>query len=167
MSIDVKLFNGCNHIIDGIKYQPDQCPKCNGKNFYYDMHFDISGKVVTCSSSVKLQQEVLKIMNDKKFGNKFHTQWGDMLINVVDSKFIGKKNLPSTSQKIQMIVYQTLQYLKKVQINNQIIFKNMSEEEIIKEIIDINVIPINNIGYNVSVTFSDCSGNIYTQHIQI
>lgn len=167
MSIDVKMFNGCNHVIDGKRYKLEDCPLCNGFGLYYDICFDREGQVITCSKSTKLQQEVLKIINDKKFANKFHKEWGNMLINIVDNGIIGKKNLPNTKEKIKMIIYKTLEYLKSLQVNNQIVFKNMNDEEILKNILDIQVTPINNIGYEISISFDDLAGNIYTQKISI
>lgn len=164
MSKDVKMFNICDHIINGEYYGNTCCPRCYGKNYYYDMCFDNEGKIVTASGSIKLQQEVLKIMNDKKEGNIFFPEWGNI---IASGKIIGTKNLDTTSQKLKMIIYETLQYLKNVQINNQIIFNNMMENEIIEEIDEIRVISMPPLGYRIEVRFTNAVGEIYEQVIQI
>jgi hypothetical protein len=165
MSKDVKVFNGCNHIIDGTRYSSNNCPKCFGKNYYKDIAFDVDGKAVLCEGEIKLQQEVLKIMDDPKGGNKFHKEWGDILITDSATSIVGSKNLAITAQKIQIIIYETMMYLKGVQVNNQVLFKNMSTDEIIDQIVSINVVSYTALGYTIKVTFSNKEGQIYTQQI--
>lgn len=164
MSKDIKLFTACNHIVNDQKYSPSACPRCYGVNYYYDLTFDNEGKIITTSGEIKLQQEVLKIMNDKKGGNKFFTEWGNP---IVTDGYIGGKNTHATSERIRMAVYETLQHLKNVQINNQIIFSNMTEEEIIENIQEIYVKSISPTGYVVGVKFSNAVNNIYEQIIVI
>lgn len=164
MSKDIKIFNGCDHIVNKEQYLPETCPRCFGYNYYYDIALDSKGHAITCNNEIKLQQEVLKIMNDRKFGNKFHLDWGNILVT---SSIIGTKNLDITKQKIKMIVYEVLQYLKNVQINNQILFKNMTAEEILEEIVDIKVTVLGPVGYNIAVTFKNAVGEIFTQEIII
>lgn len=162
MSKDVKLFCACDHVVDGKMYQDRFCPKCFGKNYYYDLSFNNDGNVITTQGEIKLQQEVLKIMNDAKGGNVFFPNWGNLLST---DEFIGGKNLKAMDEKIKMIVYQTLQHLKNVQINNQIIFENMTENEIIEEIEEIKVKAIPPSGYVVGVKFSNVVGKVYEQII--
>ena len=69
------VFNGCNHMINGTLYASNLCPKCRGKNYYKDIAFDNNGHAILCDKEIKLQQEVLKIVDDPKFGNKFHQLW--------------------------------------------------------------------------------------------
>lgn len=165
MSKDVKVFNGCNHIVNNVQYTSVTCPKCYGKNYYKDIAFDATGKAILCEGDIKFQQEVLKIMDDPKGGNKFHKEWGDLLIAKTSKPVIGGKNLAVTSQKIQIIIYETMMYLKGVQINNQVLFKNMSPNEIIDQIISINIISYTALGYTIKITFSNKEGEIYTQQI--
>lgn len=164
MSKDIKMFNVCDHIINGEYYGNTYCPRCYGKNYYYDMCFDNEGKIITASGDIKLQQEVLKIMNDKKGGNIFFPEWGNI---IASGEVIGTKNLETTSQKLKMIIYETLQHLKNVQINNQLIFNNMMENEIIEEIDEISVISMPPLGYKIGVKFKNVVGEIYEQVIQI
>lgn len=164
MSKDIKIFNGCDHVIDNVMYEYNTCPRCYGYDFYYDIALDLNGRVITCEKDTKLQQEVLKIMNDEKRGNLFHLDWGNLLIT---STIVGTKNLSITEQKIKMLVYETLQYLKNVQINNQILFNNMTEEEILEEITDIQVLSLGPMGYQINVTFKNVAGDIFRQEIII
>lgn len=164
MSKDIKIFNGCNHVVNEIKYEAGHCPRCFGYNYYYDISFDNCGNVITCNKDIKLQQEVLKIMNDEKRGNLFHPEWGNLL---VDSTIVGTKNIDITQQKIKRIVYETIQYLKNIQINNQVLFNNMTEEEIIEDVSNIHVIPLGPVGYQIVVTFKNVAGKIFTQEIII
>lgn len=164
MSKDIKMFNICDHVIKGEYYGNTHCPRCYGKNYYYDICFDKEGKAITASGGIKLQQEVLKIMNDKKGGNIFFPEWGNI---IADDGIVGTKNIETTKQKIKMIIYETLQHLKNVQINNQVIFNNMTESEIIDEIDEISVISIPPLGYKIGVKFKNVIGEIYEQVIQI
>lgn len=164
MSKDIKMFNLCDHMVEGEYYGNTYCPKCYGKNYYYDMCFDRDGKIITATGEIKLQQEVLKIINDKKGGNKFFPEWGNI---IASGEIIGTKNLKNTGQKLQMIIYETLQYLKNVQINNQLLFNNMMENEIIEEIEEITITPIPPMGYQIGVKFKNVVGVIYEQVIQI
>lgn len=164
MSKDVKMFTACNHIVNGKKYSQGACPRCYGVNYYYDLSFDNDGQVITSTGGIKLQQEVLKIMNDKKGGNKFFKEWGNP---IVTENYIGGKNSKAVSERIRMAVYETLQHLKNVQINNQIIFNNMSEEEIIENIDEIYIKPIPPSGYVIGVKFSNAIDEIYEQTIII
>lgn len=162
MSKDIKLFTACNHVINGETYSPGECPRCYGVNYYYDLTFDNEGKIITTNGEIKLQQEVLKIMNDKKGGNKFFTEWGNPIIS---DGYIGSKNTHATAERIRMAVYETLQHLKNVQINNQIIFNNMTEEEIIEDIEEIYVKSIPPSGYVIGVKFTNAIDTIYEQTI--
>ena len=108
MSTDVKVFNACNHVVNGERYTQDTCPLCRGKSYYKDIAFDNSGKAVLCTGEIKLQQEVLKIMDDPKGGNKFHPNWGDELIANHSHAYLGSKNLPLVSSPYLVLLYSCL-----------------------------------------------------------
>ena len=165
MSTDVKVFNACNHVVNGERYTQNTCPLCKGKSYYKDIAFDNNGKAVLCTGEIKLQQEILKIMDDPKGGNKFHINWGDELITNNSHAMLGSKNLPLVAQRIRIIIYETMVYLKNVQVNNQVLFKNMSEEEIIDQIVSIDVDTYSPVGFIVNVKFSNLEGEIFTQQI--
>lgn len=167
MSKDVMIFNGCNHIVNDIKYVSNQCPLCFGRNYYKDIAFDTSGLAITCEGEIKLQQEVLKIMSDPKGGNIFHKDWGDLLATTGASSVVGSKNTQVVAQKIKVIIFETLQYLKGIQFNNQVLFKNMSNNEIIDQITSIQISALGPMGYTVTVAFSNSAGQTFTQQITL
>lgn len=162
MSKDIKMFTACNHIVNGENYNYRECPRCYGVNYYYDLTFDNEGKVITTNGEIKLQQEVLKIMNDKKNGNMFFLDWGNPILT---DQYIGGKNTHAMSERIKMAIYETLQHLKNVQINNQIIFNNMTEEEILEDIEEIEVKSIPPTGYVISIKFTNAMDTLYEQTI--
>ena len=82
MSKDMMIFNACNHKIDRVEYPALECPLCKGKGFYYDIAYDQRGRIVTCDNEIKLQQEILKILNDIKGGNLFHPNYGNNIYNI-------------------------------------------------------------------------------------
>ena len=112
MSKDMMIFNLCDHMINGEKYNIEDCPLCKGKSYYYDIAFNQKGEIETCEDSIKLQQEVLKILTDIKGGNRFFPNYG----NELTKDTIGKKKNSTTQQRIQIALYDTLQYLKNIQI---------------------------------------------------
>lgn len=162
MSRDIKMFTACNHIVNNEKYESSECPRCWGVNYYYDLTFNNEGEIITTEGEIKLQQEVLKIMNDKKGGNMFFLEWGNPILT---DEYIGKKNSHAMSERIRMAIYETLQHLKNVQINNQIIFNNMTQQEIIEDIEEIVVRSIPPSGYVISIKFTNAIDQIYEQTI--
>ena len=116
-----------------------------------------------CEDEIKLQQEVLKILTDIKGGNRFFVNYG----NSLNKEMIGKKKNEATQQRIKIALYDTLQYLKNVQINNKILFNNMTNEEIIESIDNIIVKTTSNNTFKILISFSNASGKKFTQCIEI
>lgn len=162
MSKDVKIFNACDHIVDNHKYNRVICPKCYGKGYYFDINFDTSGKSVLAEGSIKLQQEMLKVIIDKKHQNPFHPNWGSEFDYIV-----GSKNINITKNKMEYIVRSALEHLRAVQLTNNKNFKNMSDEEILKDIEYIEIENLGPTGYNISVMVSNTVDEIYEQTILI
>ena len=48
MSKDMMIFNLCDHMINGEKYNIEDCPLCKGKSYYYDISFNQKRKIETC-----------------------------------------------------------------------------------------------------------------------
>ena len=167
MSKDVLVFNGCDHMINGTLYNSNLCPKCRGKNYYKDIAFDTNGHAILCEKEIKLQQEVLKILDDPKYGNKFHQEWGDPLIPYGENSTVGSKNTAVRRQKIQTALYDMLLYLQGIQSNAQVLFKNMEPEEIIEGIENIEVLQETPVGITIKVTFSNKEGEIFSQEIVV
>ena len=162
MGQDIKMFNACDHIVNGQSYDLPLCPRCYGKGYYFDIHFDISGKTVITSESNKLQQEILKIIIDEKYRNLFHPEWGSQAHNL-----IGSKNANINKSKLEIIIRNALEHLKSVQINQQKQWNNLTDDEIIDQITDIEIINIGPTGYHIKVMLSNKAGEILEQSIQI
>ena len=157
MSKDVQMFNACNHIVDNKQYDTYLCPRCYGKGYYVDICFDMQGKAILASGSIKLQQEMLKIIIDKKFESPFYPEWGcekDILV--------GTKNIQMNKVKLEVIIRQTLEYLKKVQINEYKIWKNLTNDEILNKIDFIQIFILRD-GYYIDINILNAKNEIVTQ----
>lgn len=160
MGKDVKMFNGCDHIVDNKQYESQLCPKCYGKSYYLDVHFDINGEAVLTSGSIKLQQEMLKVILDQKYMNAFHPKWGSELNSI-----IGSKNINMNKAKLEMIIRMALEHLQNVQIGTDEKFHNLGSEEILQVIEYIEITPLGPTGYDVDVTISNIAGEVLHQSI--
>ena len=162
MSLDVKLFNGCDHLVDGVTYDLQKCPKCYGKGYYFDLWFDKDGQVITASDDIKLQQEMLKVLIDTKFKNLFHTNWGSQL-----NSMIGSKNTDITRNKIKVLAKQAEEYLQKVQVIEQNIHNNLNDKEIIGEILSVNIEAVSPTGFMINVLVKNAVDDVFTQTFTI
>jgi hypothetical protein len=162
MSYDVKVFNVCDHLVNKIQYESRLCPRCRGEGYYFDIHFDATGAPVLATGDIKLQQEVLKILLDEKYTNPFHLNWGSDLRNL-----IGTKNLAINKARIELIVRNTLEYLKSVQVNEYMTSENLTADEIIDQILFVEIKALGPTGYTVDVTFSNGVKEVYNQSINI
>lgn len=139
------------------------CTKCYGKNFYFDISFGPSGEAVTADSSMKLLQELIKIILEDKEGNAFHPNWGCDV-----SKRIGtKKRGPADKFKVEMSVRSAIDYLRSVQENNQLLKRNMRPEEMIVGISSIKVEEDSATGYNVYVEVLSKAGEIIAYNVNV
>ncbi|MNY21802.1 hypothetical protein D3C86_1553720 [compost metagenome] len=139
------------------------CTKCYGKNFYFDISFDASGQAVTADNSMKLLQELIKIILEDKEGNAFHPNWGCDI-----AKRIGtKKRGPADKFKVEMSVRSAIDYLKSVQENNQLLKRNMRPEEMIVGISSITVEEDSSTGYNVYVEVLSKAGEIIAYNVNV
>ena len=159
MSIDAEIFTMCDHYTGGKQYAPEKCPKCGGVGYYYDISYDNQGQAKLVTGTVKLQQEVLKIINDEKGNNIFFERWGSELHNL-----IGTKKTKLTNSKVQMMIITSLEYLQLLQNQENNLYKNMSQDEILLGIKDINVDDYN-VGFDVSVTIENQSNEILNQTV--
>jgi len=161
MSQDVKLFHQCDHYVGGKQYAAPLCPRCLGKGYYYDISFDGSGKAITTSGTIKLQQEVLKAVNDIREDNLFFPRWGSGLHG-----FIGQKSSKLDRMKMGYDVRETLDYLRDLQLEAREDYRNMDDSEIIQDIEAVTVTPITT-GYDVNVRFTNIESEIYGQSIEL
>lgn len=163
MSKDIKMFVACDHYVNEIIYEWDKCPRCYGKGFYFDIYFNQSGEPELTTGSMKLQQEVLKILIEEKGSSIFNLEWGNELF----SRVIGTKNQSIMRTRIELIIRSTLNYLKSVQENENQLWNNMMEDEIINEIEHIEILPSGLDGYHIKVKLMNSAEEIITQGIII
>ena len=162
MGQDVKFFCACDHYVDNIVYFNDQCPRCYGNGYYVDIHIDGGGLPVITTGGIKLQQEILKIIMDVKYKNIFHPQWGSEIANR-----IGTKNVNINKVKIEIMVRKALEYLKGVQMEQNVIYNNLNPDEMLDQVIDVIVSDLGQTGYGIKVTISNILQEIYTQTLYI
>ena len=160
MSSDVKFFTACDHQVNGTTYESPYCPRCYGKGYYLDVSFDASGDAVTTSGSIKLQQEMLKVLLDKKGSDVFDKNFGSDIY-----LYLGHKKLLITKSKLEMAVRRAIEYLKKVQENEADTNATISSEEIFDSIKYIEITAISITGWKLNVYCSNMVSEVYSQSI--
>lgn len=158
----MKMFTACNHIVDDNLFESRLCPKCYGKGFYFDINFE-SGKPVLSEGSDKLMQEILKILIEDKGDNIFHPEWG----NEVNTRLIGTKNIEVKRTKLEVMLRNTLDYLRTVQQAEDEEWENMTNEELLGEIELIKVTPVGPTGYNIKIQVVNTAGKTVSQTFNI
>jgi hypothetical protein len=159
MSTDIKMFCQCDHYSNGKQYTYDLCPKCLGKGYYYDISFDSTGNPVLATGTIKLQQEVLKIINDERGNNLFFDRWGSTIHNIIGTKMT---NMPVA--KCEMAIRMSLDYLKMLQQSQNASYDNMTSDEILLDVESIQTTQFSR-GYDINVTIKNQSNEIYDQTI--
>ena len=154
MSLDVRIFNLCDHYTGGKQYAMERCPKCRGNGYYYDIFYDASGAAILVTGTIKLQQEMLKIINDIKGNNIFFPMWGSELHG-----WIGQKGSKLTQNKLQLMIRLSLDYLRALQYEQQEAYNNMTNDEILLGVESMDIIDYM-VGYDVSVTIKNMSDEI-------
>ena len=159
MSVDARIFTQCDHYTGGKQYIVERCPKCGGKGYYYDITYDLQGHANLITGTMKLQQEMLKIINDVKGNNPFYLRWGCELHGL-----IGTKQDKLTGSKLQLMVRMSLEYLRHLQLAQQEEYKNMSNDEIL---LGVESMDVKNylVGYDIDVTIKNTSNEILNQSI--
>lgn len=147
MSYDVQMFVLCDHYVNEEIYNSKNCPRCYGRDFYFDVHFDASGAAVLAEGKLKLQQELMKISIEDKGSNPFHTSWG----SEVRKMLVGLKNTNITQQKIEIFTRNFIDHLRSVQESNQLINKNMTPEEMISSIESVEIVVTSQVSCEVRV----------------
>jgi hypothetical protein len=89
----------------------------------------------------------MKISIEDKGSNPFHPSWG----SEVRKMLLGLKNTNITQQKIEIFTRNFLEYLRSIQESNQLINKNMSPEEIVSSIENIEVVVTSQVSCEVRV----------------
>jgi len=158
MSRDVQFFNMCDHVVDNKYYDQYACPRCYGKSYYIDISFDNSGETILAQGDIKLQQEILKIIIDKKYDNKFHPDWG-----CEKDLVIGTKNVQMSKVKLEKIIRDALDYLKNVQVNEYEIYKTLTQDEILGKIDFIQIIPLQLDSYYINISILNTVNQLITQ----
>lgn len=161
MSRDVMIFNVCDHFSGHKQYTVELCPKCLGSGYYYDVAFDANGRAVLATGTIKLQQEVLKCINDVKGDNIFFENWGSEVHDVV-----GRKETRLTSAKLEMMILQALEYLRYLQADENDVYANMTSDEILLGVKEVSIDRYA-VGYDVGVTFVNTSDDLLSQTILI
>jgi len=150
MPFDFDLKRQCDHLIDGVQYWgTDQvttemrlrlnsdstfrnlffqkmnariCPRCNGKGWFWDIHFNKNSDTPGALSSpslirgrAKLKQEVTKYLTTRYGDNPLHPDYG---IGYQD--FIGIKILPGTDVLLQIATKSGLNYLRTLYIQQSL-----------------------------------------------
>jgi hypothetical protein len=162
MSKDVRLFCICDHIVSDTHYDPDHCPRCYGKGYYYDIYFDHTGKAVLAENGIKLKQEILKVLLDEKGSNVFHPKWGSRVFDL-----IGTKNLNINAAKLELMVKTALERLKNLQYNEHKKYKHMSQQEILNKVESIVAIPLSVTGFRIKVVISNENGENFAQSFDV
>lgn len=108
----------------------DECPRCLGKGYVYDMGINPYGKLIETTGSAKLKQEIIKILLTTLGNNDFDSLYGSALNNL-----IGEELSTYTSTLIQKYISDAMQYLTNKQTG-----LDLTDEERFLRIDQINVV---------------------------
>ena len=158
MSLDVKFFTACSHVVNGIQYRYDLCPRCYGRGYYIDISFDSGGKAVLTGGPIKMQQEILKILIDHKGSNPFHLNWGSEVYTLP-----GHKQTRITKTRIELMIREAIEYLRRLQKNEALTNKYVTDSEIIKDISYITIKRVGITGWSVYVVLTNNVQEVYSQ----
>ena len=158
MSLDVKFFTACSHVVNGIQYRYDLCPRCYGRGYYIDISFDSGGKAVLTGGPIKMQQEILKILIDHKGSNPFHLNWGSEVYTLP-----GHKQTRITKTRIELMIREAIEYLRRLQKNEALTNKYVTDSEIIKDISYITMKRVGITGWSVYIVLTNNVQEVYSQ----
>lgn len=149
--LDVKLKHTCDHNLPSGKYTLNDCPRCLGKGYYFDIKFSPKGDVFTVSEIEKLLQELVKITLTSKGGNFFHDEYGSYVSDSIG--MVQSKNFREARLKQSIIdAVLRLRYLQRDGIEKGYRF---SLKELIDKISKIEIYEIENdptqLGFKVTV----------------
>ena len=159
MSTDIKMFCLCDHYCNHKQYSYDLCPKCKGMGYYYDITFDVSGNPVLATGTIKLQQEMLKMVNDVRGNNRYFERWGSTIHDIIGSK---ATNLPTA--KCEIAIRMCLEYLRLLQLAENETYDNMTDDEILLDVERIVITSFDR-GYDFDITIKNQSDEILEQSI--
>ena len=162
MSQDVKFFTKCDHYVSGKQYRPDMCPKCYGKDYYFDIGFDDSGQVITTDNEIKLQQECLKVLLDDKTSDLFFPHWGSEI-----SSFIGKKKSEATKSRLEMVIRMAIERLKQIQEHEAQTNAHINEKEIIQNIEYIQLEPLSVTDWRCNIILTNIANDVIDSDITL
>lgn len=133
MSEDFQMLKPCPHV-NG-KYLSNNCPICNGTNFYLDLVLTQSGQPKLASGLTKTIQEIIHIFltDIGLFEDYSYPEYGSNL-----TKFIGAKNTTENILKFQVL--RDLNYLNYLKEKQQELYGNVDSSEVIREIVSIKLI---------------------------
>jgi hypothetical protein len=107
-AFDIKLKHVCNHKLSNIQYTLNNCPRCLGIGYYYDVKFNEMGKLVEISLEDKLQQALEKLVLTDE--NKFHK---DVAIGL--KKWLGEVPISKIKAIIKYDLVKSLAELQEIQ----------------------------------------------------
>ena len=162
LSVDVKYFTICDHIVSGQAYKQALCPRCRGVGYYLDIMFDKAGLVVTTTSETKLQQEMLKVLLDEKGSDTFYPYWGSEI-----NSFLGHKKTLVTKSRLEVTIPNALERLKSIQAVASATDPTMDDTEIINEIQDIQLEDVSATEWKITVQVSSRSNESYRYEVVI
>jgi len=83
--MDAQLDHACSHVVGGVLYVKDSCPRCLGAETYKDFNYDAVGQVLTVLGANKLKQEILKTLATSE--TPFHPEYGSKLKTRIGKAF--------------------------------------------------------------------------------
>lgn len=162
MSKSISCLSYCNHYVNGKSYPAELCPRCYGKNYYIDLAFDFRGEIVTASNSIKLQQDLIKILLDEKGSDLFYPNWGNE-----SYMFIGQKNTLITKSRLEVAIRRTLDHLKTIQEHDASVNNAVTADEVLQSIDNISIEATSPTQWNVTIQFSNQANMTYNMIVTL
>lgn len=118
----------------GVAFPLENCPRCRGEGFYFDITFNKKGEPNFINKEPKLAQDVIKILLTRIFENLFIMRYGTTLKDIIGTKI----NLLFFDE-IRTTIARALSLLASQRVSEEALGVNIDEEEKILGIDDVRV----------------------------
>jgi hypothetical protein len=154
-TFDVKLKHLCDHVLSTGTYKLENCPRCLGNGYYYDIKFDPDGLIKNVKGREKLSQELEKITLTMIGENTFHNLYGTILKKFYTGDVIGNVQ----QNQLKKSIINAVLRLKLLQQQSIAQGAGFDASELINKIDRIDIFEIYNnstaIGFRVYINTSD------------
>ncbi len=92
-TFDVGKTLTCDHVVGGVRYSEETCPRCLGRGFYYDFELDAHGNVPQVFGANLLSELILKFVLTPRGSSKIHPGFGTRIPVSVASTSLSREDV--------------------------------------------------------------------------